>query len=82
MQELSVPQRAIPYLVGKGGSMVRLIEELTGIIVGVADTEDGEVVVTFLGPALRVMATQAVIQCLARGGGSLLHYLWECGSFS
>ena len=77
MEELLVPRRAIPHLVGKGGSTIRQIEELTGIIVGVAE---GEAMVTLFGPASRVMAARPVIQCLARGAGSLLSRLREWGS--
>ena len=80
MQELSVPRRAIPHLEGKGGSTIRQIEELTGIIVGVADTAEGEAMVTLFGPASRVTAARPVIQCLARGAGSLLSRLREWGS--
>ena len=80
MQELLVPRRAIPHLVGKGGSTIHQIEECMGIIVGVADTAEGEVMVTLFGPASRVTAARLVIQCLARGAGSLLSRLWEWGS--
>ena len=79
VQELLVPRRAIPHLVGKGGSTIRQIEELTGIIVGVADTAEGEAMVTLFGLALRVTAARLVIQCLARGGRSLLSRLREWG---
>lgn len=81
VQELSVPRRAIPHLVGKGGSTVHLIEELTSTIVGVENTDEGKAVVTPFGPALRVTAVWLVIQHLARGPGSLLCRLRECWSF-
>ena len=41
MQELLVPQRVIPHLMEKGRLMIRLIEELMGIIVGMADANEG-----------------------------------------
>ena len=50
------PAKNNPASSGKWGSTIHQIEELIGIIVGVADTDEGEAVVTLFGLASWVMA--------------------------
>ena len=60
---------AVRHLVGKGGNTARLIEEITGVIVGVGDRGDGEAYVTLFGPERRVNAAMAIVDAVSRGGG-------------
>ena len=68
----AIPKRAVPHLVGRGGSMIRKIEEILGLIVGVVDGRDGTASVTVFGPRERVDLAKPVIQCVSEGGRSIL----------
>ena len=57
------------HLVGKGGNTARLIEEITGVIVGVGDRGDREAYVTLFGPERRVEAARVLVDAVSRGGG-------------
>ena len=59
---------AVPHVVGKGGHTARLIEEITGVIVGVGDRGDGEAYVTLFEPERRVDAALAIVKAVAGGG--------------
>ena len=71
----ALPRHAVPHVVGKGGSLIRQIEAIMGLIVGVVDGSDGGSTVTVFGPAERVDWAQPVIECVARGGRSILRHL-------
>ena len=55
--------------------MIRQIEAILGLIVGVVDGSEGGSTVTVFGPAERVDWAQPVIECVARGGRSILRHL-------
>ena len=59
---------AVPYVVGKGGYTARLIEDITGVIVGVGDRGDGEGYVMLFGPERRVDAALVIVKAVAGGG--------------
>ena len=69
----------VPHVVGKGGHTARLIEEITGVIVGVGDRGDGEAYVTLFGPEWRVDAAMAIVQVVEGGAWSLPCHLKEHG---
>ena len=69
---LAIPKRVVPHLVGRGGSMIRQIEDILGLIVGVVDGGDGNASVTVFGPQDRVDLAMPVIQCVSEGGRSIL----------
>ena len=69
---LAIPKRAVPHLVGRGGSMIRQMEDILGLIVGVVDGRDGQASVTVFGPRERVDLALPVIQCVSEGGRSIL----------
>ena len=70
----------MPHVVGKGGHTARLIEEITGVIVGVGDRGDGEAYVMLFGPERRVDAALAIVKAVAGGGAwSLPRRLKERG---
>ena len=73
--ELQVPRRAIPNLVGRGGRMIDLIEDLMGVILGVGDGEGETVTVTVFGPKDRLDWACQVILCVAKGARSLIRRL-------
>ena len=68
--EDSVPvsTNAVPQVVGKGGHTVRLIEEITGVIVGVGDRGDGEAYIMLFGLERRVNAAMAIARAVVGGG--------------
>lgn len=47
---------AVRHLVGKGSGIARLIEEIAGVIVAVADRGDSETYVALVGPERHVNA--------------------------
>ena len=57
----------VPHVVGKGGHTARLIEEITGVIVGVGERGDGEAYVTLFGPERHVDAAIAIVRAVAGG---------------
>ena len=59
---------AVPHVVGKGGHTAWLIEDITGVIVGVGDRGDGEAYVTLFGPERRVNIAIAIVRAVAGGG--------------
>ena len=59
---------AMPHVVGKGGHTARLIQEITGVIVGVGDRGDGEAYVTLFGPERHVDAAMAIVRVVVGGG--------------
>ena len=71
----ALPRHAVPHIVGRGGSLIRQIEAILGLIVGVVDGSEGGSTVTVFGPAERVDWAQPVIECVARGGRSILRHL-------
>ena len=79
--EDSVPMAAntVPHVVGKGGHTARLIEKISGVIVGVGDKGDGEAYVTLFGPERRVDTAMAIVRAVAGGAWSLPRHLKECG---
>ena len=79
--EDSVPVAAdaVPHVVGKGGHTARLIEEISGVIVGVGDRGDGTAYVTLFGPKRRVDAAVAIVRAVAGGAWSLPRRLKERG---
>ena len=76
---IPVAADAVPHVVGKGGHTARLIEEITGVIVGVGDRGDGEAYVTLFGPERRVDAALAIVKAVAGGAWSLPRRLKERG---
>ena len=58
----------MPHVVGKGGHTARLIEDITGVIVGVGDRGDGEAYVTLFGLEQRADAAMAIVRAVAGGG--------------
>ena len=68
----AIPKRAMPHLVGRGGSIIRQIEDILGLIVGVVDGRDGTASVTVFGPRERVDLAKPIIQCVSEGGRSIL----------
>ena len=70
---------AVPHVVGKGGHTARLIEEITGVIVGVGDRGDREAYVTLFGLERRVDAALAIVKAVAGGAWSLPRRLKERG---
>ena len=79
--EDSVPMAAdaMPHVMGKGGHTALLIEDITGVIVGVGDRGDGEAYVTLFGPERRVGAAIAIVRAVAGGAWSLPRRLKERG---
>ena len=71
----ALPRHAVPHVVGRGGSLIRQIESILGLIVGVVDGGEGESTVTVFGPEERVDWARPVIECVARGGRSILRHL-------
>ena len=69
---LAIPKSAAPHLVGRGGSMIRQMEDILGLIVGIVDGRDGKASVTVFGPRERVDLALPVIQCVSEGGRSIL----------
>ena len=55
--------------------MIREIESILGLIVGVVDGGDGGSTVTVFGPEERVDLARPVIECVAGGGRSILRHL-------
>ena len=55
--------------------MIREIEELLGLIVGVVDGGDGGSTLTVFGPEERVDWARPVIECVAGGGRSILRHM-------
>ena len=47
----ALPRHAVPHVVGRGGSLIRQIESILGLIVGVVDGSEGGSTVTVFGPA-------------------------------
>ncbi len=70
VREVAVPKRAVPHLVGKGGSMIRSLEDHLGIIVGVADGVDEGAIVTLFGPAPRIEAARPILEGVGKGAWS------------
>ena len=70
-----LPQQAIPYVVWRGGSLIRQIESILGLIVGVVDGGEGGSTVIVFRPEARVDWAQPAIECVGRGGRSILHHL-------
>ena len=79
--EDSVPVAAdtVPHVVGKGGHTAQLIEDITGVIVGVSDRGDGEAYVMLFGPEWHVDAARAIVVAVARGAWFLPCRLKERG---
>ena len=79
--EDSIPVAAnvVPHVVGRGGHTARLIEDITGIIVGVGDRGGGEAYVTLFGPERHVDAAMAIVRVVVGGAWSLPCRLKECG---
>ena len=73
--ELQVPRRAIPHLVGRGGRMINLMEDLMGVILGVGDGEGKTVTVTMFGPKDRLNWARQVLLCVTKGARSLIRRL-------
>ena len=71
----ALPRHAVPHVVGRGGSLIRQIESILGLIVGVVDGGEGGSTVIVFGPEERVDWAQPVIECVARGGCSILRHL-------
>ena len=71
----ALPRHAVPHVVGRGGSLIRKIESILGLIVGVVDGGEGGSTVTVFGPEGRVDWARPVIECVARGGRSILCHL-------
>ena len=76
---IPVAADAVPHVVGKGRHTARLIEEITGVIVGVGDRGDGEAYVTLFGPEWRVDVALAIVKAVAGGARSLPRRLKERG---
>ena len=64
-----VAANAVPHVVGKGGHTARLIEDISGVIVGVGDGGDREAYVTLFGLERRVDAARVIVAAVAGGGG-------------
>ena len=62
---------AVPRMVGKGGHTAQLIEEITGVIIGVGDWGDGEAYVTLFGPERRVDTAATIVRAVAGWAWSL-----------
>ena len=62
-----VVAHAVRHLVGKGGTTARLIEDISGVIVGVADQRDEEAFVMLFGPKRRVDAARAIVEAMVNG---------------
>ena len=80
--EDSVPVAAdaVRHLVGKGRNTARLIEDITGVIVGVGDRGNSEAYATLFGPKRRVEAARVLVDAVSRGGAwSLPHHLKQHG---
>ena len=76
---ISLPRKRIPHLVGKGGTTIRMIEDIIGVIIRVTDCDDGQACVSIVGPEHRIAAARPVIQSVARGARSLLHRISKRG---
>ena len=76
---IPVAADAVPHVVGKSGHTARLIEDITGVIVGVGDRGDGEAYVTLFGPEGRVDVAIAIVRAVAGGAWSLPRRLKERG---
>ena len=74
---IPVAADAMPHVVGKGGHTAWLIEEITGVIVGVGDRGDGEAYVMLFGPERRVDAAIAIVRAVGGGAWSLPRHLKE-----
>ena len=68
---------AMRHLVGKGRNTSRLIEKISGVIVEVGNSGDGEAYVALLEPKRHVDAAQAIVKAVAKGSWSLPHRLTE-----
>ena len=73
--ELQVPRRALPHLVGHGGRMINLIEDLMGVVLGVGDGEGETATVTLFGPKERLPWASQVVLWVAKGARSLIRRL-------
>ena len=73
--ELQVPRCALPHLVGRGGRMINLMEDLMGVVLGVGDGEGETGTVTIFGPKDRLALARQVILCVAKGARSLISRL-------
>ena len=65
---IPVAADAVPHVVGKGGHTAQLIEEITGVIVGVGDRGDREAYVMLFGPERRVDAAMVIVRVVVVGG--------------
>ena len=69
----ALPRHAVPHVVGRGGLLIRQIESILGLIVGVVDGGEGGN--TVFGPEERMDWARLVVECVARGGRSILRHL-------
>ena len=77
--EVLVPRSAVPHLVERGGKIINLIEDVTGLVVGVADGDGGEVTITLFGPKDRLDWASNVVRLVAKGARSLLRRIQSSG---
>lgn len=66
---------AVRHLVGNAGGTARLIKEISGIVIRVANRGNEEACVALFGPAWRVDAAYAIAEAVAKGAWSLPHHL-------
>ena len=75
---LQVPQPAVPHLVGRGGGVVRRLEEKLGIIIGINDSKMGKkgmATLTLCGPGPRVDFAKPIAMMIAKGMRSIIDRL-------
>ena len=73
---LPVAQAAVPHLLGRGGRMVRRLEEKLGVLVGIADGHGGgAATVSLCGPRSRLPLAAFAVKSLAKGMRSILDHL-------
>ena len=75
LRAFALPRHVVPYVVGRGRSLIHQIESIWGLIVGVVDGSEGGSTVIVFGPAERADWARPVIECAARGGRSILRHL-------
>ena len=75
LHAFALPHHAVLHVVGRGGSLIRQIESILGLIGGVVDRGEGGSTVTVFGPEERVDWAWPVMECVARGGRSILRHL-------
>ena len=74
---LSVAPSAVPHLLGRGGQMIKKLEDRLGVLMGIADAKrgGGSATVTLVGPVARLPLAQRVVALVSKGVFSILERL-------